>query len=227
MGYIAVLFGLSAFSLALINLLLKRIKGAPVVSTALIVNYLSGVKLYNQTTRAGGSPMDGPDEPPRVAIRRRMIRAMVEIAAGEYERWYILAHSLGTVVAWNGLMEIQEALPNYLAADQWADLQPPLRGTRAAALDDIHMMPNRPVWLDQRDIVDRRVLFKKFRGILTCGSPLERFCALWSNAVAINSDESVFPQGAEWINVYDPTDPVGTWIRDFNPEQKPIGGSAC
>lgn len=52
--------------------------------------------------------MDGPDEPPRAAIRRRMVPTMVDVAAAGYDRWYILAHSLGSVVAWNGLMEIQK-----------------------------------------------------------------------------------------------------------------------
>ena len=106
MGYVSVLFGFSAFSIALVNLILKQLNFAPLPLTETIVNYLSAVKLYSQTKRAGGSPMDGPDEPPRAAIRRRMIRVMVDVAEAGYDRWYILAHSLGTVVAWNGLMEI-------------------------------------------------------------------------------------------------------------------------
>jgi hypothetical protein len=79
------------------------------------------------------------------------------------------------------------------------------------------MMPNRPVWLGRYEIIDRDALFANFQGLLTYGAPLERFCALWSNMVPINNHEDPFRQGAEWINVYDPTDPVGTWISDFNP----------
>jgi hypothetical protein len=133
MAYVAMLFGLSTFSIAFINMILKRLEAAPVLSTGVIVNYLSGVKLFNQTTRAGGSPMDGPDEPPRVAMRRRMIRAMIDVAAAEYDRWYILAHSLGTIVAWNGLMEIEEVLPNYLSRDQWTRLSSTQLSAKAPA----------------------------------------------------------------------------------------------
>jgi hypothetical protein len=89
------------------------------------VNYLSGVKLYSQDMRAGGSPMDGPDEPPRAAIRRRMVRTMVDVAAAGYDRWYILAHSLGSIVAWNGVMETERALPNYLDRERWGLQAPP------------------------------------------------------------------------------------------------------
>jgi hypothetical protein len=88
------------------------------------------------------------------------------------------------------------------------------------------MMPNRPVWLSRREIIDRDKLFANFRGILTYGSPLERFCALWSNMVPINKNEDPFRTGAEWINVYDPTDPVGTWISDFDPKGSPRLGYA-
>jgi hypothetical protein len=225
MGYVSVLFGLSAFSIAFINMILKRLESAPLFSTGVIVNYLSGVKLYSQDKRAGGSPMDGPDEPPRGAIRRRMIRTMVDVATAGYHRWYILAHSLGTVVAWNGLMETAEALPNYLDQEKWNDPQiKPLQAASAKPFNVNAMMPSRPVWLDRREIINRDALFAAFGGILTYGSPLERFCALWSNMVPINKHEDPFPSGAEWINVYDPTDPVGTWISDFDPTGNPRPG---
>jgi hypothetical protein len=218
MGYVSILFGLSAFSIALINMILKRLDFQPFPLTATVVNYLSAVKLYSQDSRAGGSPMDGPDEPPRAAIRRRMIRVMIDVARSGYDRWYILAHSLGTIVAWNGLMEIQQALPNYLDRKCWQDLEgTPLRGTIKDAFDVDKMMPNRPVWVKADEIINRDALFENFRGVLTYGSPLERFCALWSAMVPINKVEDPFRPGTEWINVYDPTDPVGTWVKDFNP----------
>ena len=83
--------------------------------------------------------MDGPDEPPRAAIRRRMIRVMIDVAKADYDRWYILAHSLGTVVAWNGLMEIQQALPNYLDRKCWKNS----REIRCAGRSRIHSMSMR------------------------------------------------------------------------------------
>ena len=222
MGFVSMLFGFSVFSIALLNMILKRLDFSPVLSTDILVNYLSGVKLYSQDQRAGGSPMDGPDEPPRAAIRRRMIRVMIDVATRGYDRWYILAHSLGTVVAWNGLMEIQEALPNYLDQKCWNALEgTPLRGSSDHDIDIDAMMPNRPLWLGPRDIINRVALFAKFRGVLTYGSPLERFCALWSAMVPINIKEDAFCEGTEWVNAYDPTDPVGTWLYDYDPEPGP------
>ncbi len=222
MAYVSILFGFSAFSIALVNMILKQLNFQPFPLTVTIVNYLSGVKIYSQDTRAGGSPMDGPEEPPRAAIRRRMIRTLVEVATAGYDRWYVLAHSLGTVVAWNGLMEIQRALPNYLSREEWDSREVgPLRGLNPTTFDINAMMPNRPLWLDNRQLIDRDKLFEKFRGVLTYGSPLERFCALWSAMVPINKQEDAFHSTAEWINVYDPTDPVGTWLDDYDPHPQP------
>jgi hypothetical protein len=217
MAYVSMLFGFSACSIALINLILKRLIFRPILSTDIIINYLSAVKLYSQDKRAGGSTMDGPDEPPRAAIRRRMIRAMIGVAMQGYDRWYILAHSQGTVVAWNGLMETEKTLPNYLDQQCWNSLRGnPLRASTAAFPVDA-MMPNRPLWLGNTEIIDRDALFANFRGVLTYGSPPERFSALWSAMVPINKKEDPFRDGTEWVNVYDPTDPVATKLVDFNP----------
>lgn len=218
MSYISILFGFSALSIALVNLVLKRLEFSPLPATGLIVNYLSGVKLYSQDKRAGGSPMEGPDEPPRVAICRRMIRTIIDVASLGYDRWYILAHSLGSVVAWNALMETETALPNYLDQQTWdAARTAALRGLSPEPFEINAMLPNRPVWLSQNEIIRRDVLFKKFRGLLTYGCPLERFGALWSVMVPINTSEDPFRFGTEWINVYDPTDPVATSISNFDP----------
>jgi hypothetical protein len=216
--FVAISFGLSAFSIAIVNAILKRLNFDPLLSTGTIVNYLSGVKLYSQQTRAGGGPMDGPDEPPRAAMRRRMVCAMVDAATTGYDRWYILAHSLGSIVAWNGIMEPEEGLPNYLDEVRWKRVHatPGMAGRSQRLIQINCMMPNRPVWLGAREIIVRRVLFEKFCGILTYGCPLERFGALWPKMVPINPDHA-FPPQAEWVNVYDPTDPVGTWISNFGP----------
>jgi hypothetical protein len=220
--YVSILFLFSTFSVALLNMILKRLAFKPFPLTSTIVNYLSGVKIYGQDERQGGSPMDGPDEPPRFAIRRRMIRVIVEVAIAGYDRWYILAHSLGSVVAWNGLMEIQQALPNYLDRACWESPEArPIQGRSATLFDTNAMLPNRPLWLDDHEIVERDALFERFRGLLTYGSPLERFSALWSTMVPINKKEDVFRAHAEWVNVYDPTDPVGTWLKDYDPEPEP------
>jgi hypothetical protein len=51
-----------------------------------------------------------------------MVRALVDVATANYDRWYILAHSLGTVVAFNGLMTHAHSFPNYLDERRWRRL---------------------------------------------------------------------------------------------------------
>lgn len=101
-------------------------------------NYISAVKLYSQRRRFGPELIpedeefiDTVGEPPRVSIRHRMICAIADVAGNahtagnRYPRWYILAHSQGTVVAFNGLMETAYAWPGYLDERRWK------RGTEA------------------------------------------------------------------------------------------------
>jgi len=222
--FVSILFVIAGVSIGTLNFILKRLRFDPVLTTATLVNFLSAIKIYLQPERSGGSPMDGPDEPPRFAIRRRMIRTIVDVATAGYDRWYIFAHSLGTVVAWNGLMEVDHTLPNYLDEKRWGKiLAQSMNGQRAGDVDV--MVPSRPNWLTDRDTVDRARLFEKFRGFLSYGSPLDRFSVLWAGAVPINLDEQVFAAGTEWINVYDPTDPVANWLVNYNPaDSAPLPG---
>ncbi len=48
-----------------------------------------------------------------------MIRALADMALAPYDRWYVLAHSLGSLVAFNGLMETAYTWPGYLDEEQW------------------------------------------------------------------------------------------------------------
>lgn len=88
---------------------------------------LSAVKLYNQRRRFGPGLwwaredfLDTVGQPPRVSLRRRMIRALCDVACQPYTRWYVLAHSQGSVVAFNGLMETAYSWPGYLDSERWA-----------------------------------------------------------------------------------------------------------
>ena len=61
-----------------------------------LANYVSAVKLYTQRRRFGvgflwhrEEFLDSIGEPPRVSIRRRIIRAIADVAANKYDRWYI------------------------------------------------------------------------------------------------------------------------------------------
>ena len=85
----------------------------------ILVQYLGDVKLYQQGKREGKGPLIDLGEPPRISVRRRMVKGLVEMSLRNYDRWYVLSHSLGTLVAFNGLMETEEALPNYLNQKLW------------------------------------------------------------------------------------------------------------
>jgi len=73
------------------------------------------VKLYQDRKQEGQGAITDINGPRRVAIRRRMIATLIDVYNAPYDRWYVLGHSLGTVVAWNGLMETAHCLPNYLS----------------------------------------------------------------------------------------------------------------
>jgi hypothetical protein len=238
---ISTLFLMTAFPLGIGVVLAKRLLNfsAPdLVQT--IVNYVSGVKLYNQRRRRGAKLIfntdndfiDTLDEPPRVSIRRRMVETMVDVALQKYSRWYVLAHSLGSVVAQNGLMEPAETLAHYLDKEKWDRLRtagwcginPAQSGDTtyfAGERADRFSLPRRPTWLDPDAVVYRKQILSGFKGLLTYGSPLEKFAALWPARVAINESEPHFQAAAEWINVYDPIDPVSGVLCAFSPPDLP------
>jgi hypothetical protein len=189
------------------------------------VNYLSAVRLYNQKKRADGGFLDAYKEPPRISVRRRMIRTMADVAPLKYDRWYVFAHSLGAVVAYNGLMENAHALPNYLDEERWKKLDGKFGGPArdrdyVGPIND--MLPARPLWLGQQDVVYRDKLLQNFRGLLTYGAPLDKFATIWPARVPINIGERDFRDDAEWINVYDPIDPVGASLQAFGSKEEPV-----
>lgn len=191
----------------------------------ILVDYLGDIKLYQQDAREGKGPLvDLGKAPPRSSIRRRLIKALVEMSLKKYDRWYILSHSLGTVVAFNGLMAAETALPNYLNQNlwrRWCRKHPNQRKAKKPLTEEQRnrMLPQRPSWLDDDDIVDRRELFRNLKGFMTYGSPLSKFAVLWPSIVSLNKDESVFSEDFEWINVFDPTDPVSDFTRFFDSNQ--------
>ncbi|MEI9803478.1 MAG: hypothetical protein WDN48_02140 [Pseudolabrys sp.] len=225
-------FAMAALSLGALIFLAKRLlsfNAPPLVRV--FVNYISAVKLYSQRRRSDGGFLDAYEEPPRVSIRRRMVRTLVDVAMAPYDRWYVFAHSLGSVVAFNGLMENAHALPNYLDEARWKKLKGckdehdrRLAGAARPRIDYLadysDMRPARPLWLKPKDVIYRDRLFAKFSGLLTYGSPLDKFAAIWAARVPINKYEPAFAH-AEWINVYDPTDPVAARLDAFGSATAP------
>lgn len=206
------------------TVLLKRLLNIePPDIVKVFANYMSSVKLYSQlhrdgtSAKAGGADfLDNIGLPPRFSIRRRMIRTIADVACQDYVRWYIMAHSQGSVVAFNGLMEPAFGWPGYLDEPRWrALIGNGMAGCAKpeAALPEKATRPPRPVWLEARRIVYRRRVFSRFEGILTYGCPLEKFAAIWPATVA-TCREPAFSQTARWLNVFDPLDPVsGVMVR--------------
>ncbi len=233
LGFLGALFLLGVGTVGLYNVIADRLKLPRVPISGLLTDYIGDVMLYSQSLREANPEVSEIGQPPRVGIRARMVDALIEFSMRNYDRWYVVAHSLGTVVAHNGLMETEAALPNYLTKARWA-------AVKASTLfkqlnDDVPalMLPRRPTWLSTKDGIDRRMLFAKLEGLLTYGSAIGKFHGIWPIMVPANKDEYVFPEKFKWINVYDWTDPVagplkgftnevrGPWDKDANEESAP------
>jgi hypothetical protein len=191
-------------------------------SPTLIAQYVGDVRTFTESAAPGDSALTDPGFPRRVGIRRRMVREMVALASREdVQSWYVLAHSLGTVLAYNGLTEIGHTLPNYLTEEQWAqvpaDWKRDAETGRRQPSDVGRMMPARPGWLEYEDVINRKLLFEKLRGFLTYGSPLDKFAGLWPRIVATATDrDRPFPDRFSWVNLHAPTDPVAGPIDSYD-----------
>lgn len=225
-------FVLSALSIGtLLNLASRLLSTERFKVMQLVANYVSGVKLYNQRHRYDASLfmnrpqefLDSIGDPPRVSIRRRMIRAVADAACQPYDRWYIMAHSQGTIPAFNALMETAYSWPGYLDPDRTDRLCKRGMLVRPCATATPSIPPNgrpsptlpgRPTWCPPDLIASRRRIFCNFRGMLTFGSPLEKFATIWPILVPISREPALAPDTC-WINVYDPVDPVSGRLEAF------------
>ena len=190
----------------------------------LVHNYLGDVKLYQDWFVRNDDRLETVGRKSRVAIRGRMVRALVATAAQIYggrrseklDGYYIVSHSLGTVVAFNGLMETALALPNYLSRGEWAALPAKLKQRSSSPAPTVQM-PVRPPWLKANDAIHRGRLFDGLEGLVTLGSPLDKFAALWPCIVRINGQAIGTRRRVPWINVTDLQDIVGSSIDLFDP----------
>ena len=213
-------------------LLLRR---APLFNKfrTLVHNYLGDVKLYQDWFLRDDDTLETVGQKSRVAIRGRMIRALVATASqfhatrttDRLDGYYIIAHSLGTVVALNGLMETALALPNYLSREEWTTLPAKLRRQAPKAAPTVQMPTRRP-WLKPKDAIHRGRLFEGLQGLVTLGSPLDKFAALWPCIVRTNAQGLGGQRLVPWINVTDLQDIVGSSIDLFGrcPPANGIGG---
>lgn len=219
LGFLGILFFLGAGTVGLINMIADRLKLPRIPISGLLANYVGDVMLYTQALRVVDPSVSEIGQPPRVQIRARMVDALIEFASRDYDRWYIVAHSLGTVVAFNGIMETEAALPNYLTEERWTEVRAsPLYESLGKDVPDL-MLPRRPTWLTKRDGISRKRLFARLQGLLTYGSAIGKFHGIWPIMVPVNRDEFVFPKTFEWMNIYDLTDPVSGPLVGFTTEK--------
>lgn len=181
----------------------------------MLVEYVGDVQLFTEDKACRLPLQERWGQVARVPIRRRAVQSMVGMASMGYDRWYVAAHSLGSVVAFNALMETESALPNYLTpatCDQlrqksWMFVE---KGSQPSGA----MMPRRPAYVQKDEILSRRILFKDLRGFLTYGAPIDKFHTLWRPYAPVNCQKDVFRTDFEWINLYEDLDPIGAKL-DF------------
>ena len=186
--------------------LLRRLLRGSAPSPVVLLQSFGDVQIYTEGARPDTG--SGPDMglPPRVPIRRRMVQQLVSMAERDYDQWYVMAHSLGSVVAFNGLMEPDYVLPNYLEKEHWSRVDPRFK-TQREDDDTEKMRPRRSEWLEPTDALSREELFRDLGGFVTYGSPLHVFVDLWPHIVMLNKND-VFANGFRWLNVCSPFDPI-------------------
>ena len=87
--------------------------------------YMSSVQMYQKRERKHGAALTDFGQSRRTSIQRRFANYLVDMAIEKYDRWYIVGHSLGSVIAFKGLMSPGNALARYMSINRWGsrDLQ--------------------------------------------------------------------------------------------------------
>lgn len=211
-GYLVIVIGIVlSLALALLRLITRQNIPDPV---KIAISYMSDIKLYTQSTAPDSVPLDHLGQDARFAILARMVRTITDVAQQPYERWWVLAHSLGSVVAFSGLMTPDGLLARYLDEKRWRRL-----ARRRLVFQDSTKIPSDtkvacPAWLEPNSCVSRTQLLEKFAGLVTYGSPLDKFAMLWPAVIPINRDQTAVA-GHPWLNFYDETDPVAGVLDSF------------
>ncbi|EWY37069.1 hypothetical protein N825_21730 [Skermanella stibiiresistens SB22] len=214
-GYLVITAGIVLYLVtALLRLITRQNIPDPVMTA---VSYMSDIKLYTQPTSPDTVPLDHLGQHARFAIRARMLRTTVDAALRDYDGWWVLAHSLGSVVAFSGLMTPEGLIARYLDEPRWRRLE---ADAKAALFNDETKVPkdtrvDRPAWLEPDACVSHKELFKRFRGLVTYGSPLDKFAMLWPATIPTLRDQTPFGE-ATWHNFYDETDPVSGRLDSFD-----------
>lgn len=190
-----------------------------------LFEYVGDVHLY-QDWAMREMQLEGFNEKSRVGIQKRMVGALCQTASeyhsGEIQGYYVFAHSLGTVVSFNALMENEYNLPNYLNETDYNKLHAALTshtGSKDKPGEIPNTIPKRPPWLEADAKLNRKAMLQGMRGFLTVGSPLEKIAILWPAIVPYNSRED-FSIPIPWYNITDKQDIIGGAIKKYGDEHK-------
>ena len=216
-GYLVVAIGVAlSLILALLRFLTRQNIPDPVMTA---VSYMSDIKLYTQPTSPETVPLDHLGQHARFAIRARVLRTVTDAALAGYERWWVVAHSLGSVIAFSGLMTPDGLIARYLDEPRWRRLRREYEQAGAVRRDGSKVPVDTnvpcPAWMEPDWCVSRATLLERFAGLVTFGCPLDKFAMLWPAVIPVSRDQSGLAD-RPWLNVYDETDPVAGSLASFN-----------
>jgi hypothetical protein len=188
--------------------------------------YLNSVRIYQEPKDTKTTLLENLFQTRRLSILRKTIlecKHFAEVSA--YQRWYIMGHSLGSVIAHNILNLSPHALARLLPF--WEASTTPTSKFYCPVKVDLAsdaLSENTPahlVCLPEKYGISPIYFFRNLRGVITYGSPLQTFAEFWPQIVMTRRDLQLGRQ-FEWINLYDPRDVVAAPIRDL----PPLAGSA-
>jgi len=206
-----------------IEILLERLISWKVPLPRVLMHTLGNVMLYQDAT-VFTDRLESFNEKRRTGIRRRMVQGLLAMATdveqGKLDAFYVIGHSLGTVIAFNALMECPAALPNFLSKAEWENL--PARLKTSTPPTPLDLIPPRPPWLKPGDAINRQALLAKCGGFLTAGCPLDKFASLWPAIVPISTQQ--LNPVIRWVNVADGLDIVANQLHYFPTAPMDAGG---
>jgi hypothetical protein len=183
--------------------------------------YLNSVRLYQEPKSAPARILENLFECRRLSMLRRAVGEAAFFAdSEEFDRWYIMGHSLGSVIAHNLVNLSPQAIARFLpdwegsrSADSPFHLAQPV--DRTLDLKDQNI-PAHPCWCPDAYGVDANRFFDRLGGLVTYGSPLETFAGFWPSLVMTRRDIRMRP-GFSWINLHDPIDLVAAPVKSLPP----------
>jgi hypothetical protein len=205
---LSVIFIFLLFTLRALTFVIYRVFGKRPKFGEFIHEYLGDVQLF-VSERIRCDTIETCDKKSREAMRVRFWNTYGRACSEDNEEIILMTHSLGTVVAFNALMEPGERILGQYVTD---------RELREKLI---------PLW-SRSGLPKREKVLDKLKAWFTLGSPLDKFAAIWPRTIPINVDKGDSPVASEtqnfetrykrqvqWINVHDVLDIIGANLNNF------------